>query len=154
MSEKKSGARYRREKKEREKLEAQASGDTAKLVDDLTDGIGEDPDDPLASLDWVRQLQARALNVYIRDPSTTLREKFRAVKEMGDSIGKTENRRALESEVKELREAVSAMMARIGGVKLEPSSAISKPNTARNSRGRRGPRKIPGHDPGSPSGED
>src|SRR5437868_2768525 len=103
MADKKSGAQYRKERRDRERSEAQQSGSSDELVERFTSGIGDDPEDTLESLDWVRRLQSRALNVYVRDPGTSMREKFRAVKEMGDSIGKTENRRALEVEVVELR---------------------------------------------------
>lgn len=152
MSDRKSGAQYRKEKKERALTEAQQNGDAAKVIASFAE-IGDDPEDLLESLDWMRRLQQRALKLYLRDPDTTMREKFRAVKEMGDSIGKTENRRALEAEVRTLREAVGAMMDRVAGAKLELSSGIVKPATARGARGRRGPRPLPGLGSGPSEGE-
>jgi hypothetical protein len=153
VSEKKSGAQNRKEKRDREQADAKKSGEVQKVIDEFAQ-LGDDPVDLLESLDWMRRLQQRALKLYLRDPDTTLREKFRAVKEMGDSIGKTENRRALESEVRTLREQVGAMMERVAGAKLEPSSAIVKPATARGARGRRGPRPLPGLGAGPSEGED
>lgn len=119
-----------------------AEPDSADGSDEFTQ-LGPPPlDDPDTALLWVRKFQLVALHVAATKPlSDQLRERLRFVKDLGATLGMTQNRSELEQRVKGL-ESLLDSAAPTAAVNVQPVTPdATRPPTARG--GRRAPRSLP-----------
>lgn len=123
---------------------------------DFRDAGDPDLDDPGTDLSYVRKLQLIALRqmATTQDPPPQQQALWKRLREMSAVVGMTSNRAALEAEVKRLRAVLEDRKAKLGTAKMVPGASVPLPATARDSGRSRGPRSVPGIDPGAPPGED
>lgn len=131
-------------------------GDPGDFAAAFRDAGDPDLDDPGTDLSYVRKLQLIALRqmATTQDPPPQQQALWKRIREMSAVVGMTSNRAALEAEVKRLRAVLEDQRAKLGTAKMVPGASVPLPATARDSGRSRGPRPVPGIDPGAPPRED
>ena len=152
LGKKSSGAQFAKARRARElaeRLEAGEDGGVAEYAK-----LGPPPlEDPEAAMIWMRKAQLVGLQLLLQDPKLSSREKFRAVKEMSEAVGKTHNRAAMERRVKDLEVKLDGTKKQQGAIKIEKVSDLLRPSTARGGASARGPRAVPPDLPDPEKGE-
>lgn len=136
--------------------ESPNDGPGSAFAEEFQDAGELDLDDPGTDLSYVRKLQLIALRQMATtpDPPPQQQALWKRIREMSAVVGMTSNRAALESEVKRLRGLLEDQKTKLGTAKMVPGASVPLPATARDSGRSRGPRPLPGTDPGTPPGED
>ena len=108
------------------------------------DRIGAPPEDAAQVLPYARKVLMAQMHEVMMTPGLDLERRQRMTSDIAAKLGMLFSRAEFEDDFARMQAILDGRQRLVSGVKIVDAKSITRPATARGSRGRRGPRPVPG----------